>query len=396
MSGSSGRINTPISTAELHRRWQAVRAAMQDAKIDVLVMQNSNDHMGGYAKWFTDMPATNGYPLCVAFPADDEMTVVGMGAFGQDRRPPDSSPWRGVKRHLGTAAFTSVHYTATYQADLLALALEPFQAGRIGLLGPECLSWSLVSTLHKRFPSATFLDASDLVDRIKAIKSEEEIALIRRTCALQEQAMQAAFAAARPGLRDIELSAIAEQVGHNLGSEQGIFLCASASFGTPAMKANRHGQNRVLQEGDIFTLLVENNGPGGFYGEFGRSCVLGKATPQMHQEFQDAVQAQDYAASLLLPGTDCAQAWESYNAYMRDRGWPEEKRLHCHGQGYDLVERPLVRFDETMKLAAGMFMAIHPNRVAERTHAWLCDNFLITGTGAERVHQAARVITELG
>src|ERR1700754_900242 len=84
----SERLNTPISTAELERRWSAVRAAMAAAKIDVLLMQNNNDHMGGYVKYFTDMPATNGYPNTVVFPADDEMTVVCQGPFDGDGRPP--------------------------------------------------------------------------------------------------------------------------------------------------------------------------------------------------------------------------------------------------------------------------------------------------------------------
>ena len=45
-------------------------------------MQNNNDHMGGYVEYFTDMPATNGYPNTVVFPRDDEMTVVCQGPFG--------------------------------------------------------------------------------------------------------------------------------------------------------------------------------------------------------------------------------------------------------------------------------------------------------------------------
>ena len=75
----SERLNTPISTAELERRGRSVRAAMEKDKIDVLLMQNNNDHMGGYVRWFTDMPATNGYPNTVVFPRDDEMTVVCQG-----------------------------------------------------------------------------------------------------------------------------------------------------------------------------------------------------------------------------------------------------------------------------------------------------------------------------
>ena len=53
----SQRINSPISTPELERRWAAIRKAMDEWEIDVLLMQNNNDHMGGYTKYFTDVPA---------------------------------------------------------------------------------------------------------------------------------------------------------------------------------------------------------------------------------------------------------------------------------------------------------------------------------------------------
>ena len=49
---------------------------MGERKIDALVMQNSNDWLGGYVKWFTDLPANNGYPRAVVFHADAPMSVV--------------------------------------------------------------------------------------------------------------------------------------------------------------------------------------------------------------------------------------------------------------------------------------------------------------------------------
>ena len=82
MEQLSERLQTPISTAELERRWAAVRAAMERDKIDVLLMQNNSDQMGGYVKYFSDLPATNGYPLTVVFPRDDLMTMVTQGPFG--------------------------------------------------------------------------------------------------------------------------------------------------------------------------------------------------------------------------------------------------------------------------------------------------------------------------
>ena len=77
-----------ISDGELERRWSAVRARMKHERIDFLVMQDQNEWLGGYVKWFTDVPARNGYPVTVLFPVDDLMTVVhGREAPGRQRPP---------------------------------------------------------------------------------------------------------------------------------------------------------------------------------------------------------------------------------------------------------------------------------------------------------------------
>src|SRR6185503_7149693 len=80
------RLLNPISTRELERRWAAARKEMAERKIDALVMQNANDWLGGYVKWFTDIPATNGYPKTVIFHAGDPMTLIEMGGFGAVRK----------------------------------------------------------------------------------------------------------------------------------------------------------------------------------------------------------------------------------------------------------------------------------------------------------------------
>src|SRR5690349_12572852 len=187
-NGLSERLQFPISTAELERRWAAVRAAMKREKVDVLLMQNNNDHMGGYVRYFTDMPATNGYPQTVVFPADDEMTVVCQGPFNGDGRPP-GNVWRGVKRLLTTPSYESAHYTQYYDPELAAKALVPYAKGTIGLVGIYQMSFAMGDFIMKKFSGAKFVDASELVDRVKVIKSAEELELVRRCPIMQDGAM---------------------------------------------------------------------------------------------------------------------------------------------------------------------------------------------------------------
>ena len=400
MAQADERINTAISTDELERRWSAVRAAMAEHRVDVLLMQANNDFMGGYVKYFTDVPATNGFPVTVVFPKDEGMTVVGQGPFGVvlELQPEGDGLRRGTARFMATPSYASAHYTAEYDAALAERTLERFAGGTVGLLGTAAMSFALVDYLKRgKISKAKFMDASDMVDRIKSVKSEEELTLIRRTAAMQDAAMEAVFNAIRPGMRDLEVAAIAEQLGHDLGSEQGLFLCSSAPLGVSATFGNRHLQNRVIQPCDQYTLLVENNGAGGFYTELGRTCVLGKASQEMKDEFTFVLEAQKFVIDLLRPGASSKDIFEAYNAFMRDNGRPEEKRLHCHGQGYDMVERPLIRFDETMPIQQNMNIVVHPAYVTARTFSWVCDNFLVGEKGiGEKLHKFPQKIFELG
>ena len=393
------RINHPISTPELERRWAEARAAMAELRIDALVMQSNNDWMGGYVKWFTDVPATNGYPQTVIFPKDERMTVIGQGPMGVVREfgPQGDTVRRGTARFIGMPSYASCPYTADYDAELAARVLERYAGGAIGLLGRGAMSFSMGDYLRRTLTRAKFTDASDAIDRIKAVKSPEEWERIRRTAAMQDKAMEETFAVIEPGMRELEVAAVAEHIGHRYGSEQGLFLAGSGPVGTAAVFANRYQQNRVLRQGDQFTLLIENNGPGGFYTELGRTCVLGRASQEMKDEFAFVLEAQKFTLQRLVPGARASEVFAEYNDFMKKNGRPEEKRLHSHGQGYDMVERPLVRHDETMTIEKDMNMVCHPTYVTERTYSWCCDNFLIGENGvAERLHKFPQKIVEIG
>ncbi|MDQ2959898.1 MAG: M24 family metallopeptidase [Candidatus Dormibacteraeota bacterium] len=400
MTAHSERVNQPIPTSELERRWTAIRAAMEREGVDVVVAQANNDFMGGYVKYLTDLPATNGYVTTVVFPRDEPMTVIGQGATGmkQEFGPDGDGIRRGVARFLGTPSYASAHYSAGYDAALAASVMGRFAQGTVGMLGTAAISFALIDGLRRgALQRARFVDASPLVDPIKAVKSAVEVELIRQTAAAQDEAMQAALDAVRPGMRELEVAAVAEHVGHSLGSEQGLFLAYSGPAGRPGQIVNRHLQHRVLEKGDQFSLLIENNGPGGFYCELGRSVVLGRATHEMKAQQQFVVEAQQFCVDLLRPGADCAPIWGAYNAFMRDHGRMEEKRVHFHGQGYDMVERPLVRHDETMPVEANMNFALHPAFSSEHGYSWASDNYLVTDEGTvERLHRFPQELLEVG
>ena len=404
MSKMSERINRPISTQEMQRRWAAIRAAMDQEEIDVLLMQNNNDHMGGYTKYVTDAPATNGYPNTVIFPRDDFMTQVHQGPFDLDREldPSGSDGFhRGVKRMLTTPSYESAPYTRDYDPELACKALEPYKADTIGLVGTYQMSHALVDYVKKTFPTAKYVEASGLMDGIKVIKSAEELDFIKDTAAQQVASMQAIISQIEPGMRDSDAAAIALYEGNKLGSEQGIYLCQSYKYGAPAAIGPRHLQGRIIEDGDIFNMLVENNGAGGYYTEIGRTIVVGAppkgALRELEDELAFTLEAQRLTLGRLKPGTPSSEVWDVFNKFMRENGREAENRLYCHGQGYDLVERPLIRNDETMCIEQNMNIVCHPGHMTSNIWSWICDNYIIGDDGpGDSIHNLPQKIFHAG
>ncbi len=394
MTAPHERILTRISDGELERRWTAVRAQMREHSVDAIVMQNASDWVGGYVRWFTDFPATNGYPRTVIFHVNEPMTVVEMGPFDSVRELGGrDSLHRGVGQVLCSPSFVSVGPSHGYDADLVVGELKRRSCKTVGLLAPGMLPHALVSRLGS---DVKLIDATDWVDTIKAVKSAEEIALIRRCAAMQDAVFARVLQVIKPGLRDLDVTAAAQAEGQRLGSEQGIFLGASARLGVRSPFAPRLMQGRTLEKGDHLSLLIENNGPGGFYTEIARTIVLGKASAELKDGFSAVKAAQEYTLSLMKPGARPAEIHAAHNAYMKERGLPPETRLYAHSQGYDMVERPLIRQDEPMPLAENMNFAVHPGYETESIFAVICDNYLITATGVSPcLHQTAKQVFEI-
>jgi Xaa-Pro aminopeptidase len=375
-------LTLAISDQELERRWNAVRTRMKAERIDALVMQDTNEWLGGYVKWFTDIPARNGYPMGVIFPVDDLMTTITPGGKPPSDLGPPAWTLRGVKSRLTAPYFPSLNYSNTYDAELVVQSLKDRKKGRIGIIGKGRISIAFYEHLVKNMPEATFVDATDLIDEIKAVKSAEEIDLIKKTCALQDEAMEYAKTIIKPGRKDFEIVADVIHKVTMLGSEEQLVIAGSGPLGKPTPMQKRHFQGRTLRENESFTLMIEVNGPGGMYAELGRIFFTGKVPAELFDAYELCKEAQQVTLNLLKPEANPKDIWDANNEFLVSRGLPPESRLYAHGQGYDLVERPAIRDDEPMKLKANMNITVHPTVGSDRLWVWVCDNYLVTEKGA--------------
>ncbi len=178
------RLFNPISTAELERRWAAVRKIMAERKIDALVMQNSNDFARRLcALVHRHAPQQRLIPRSVIFPARDLMTRVDMGgerrapqARRRRRRPTVASARCSSRRPCLGGLHRRISGRRSLPPSSSAAAIAP----SAGSAAAPCRTTSSPASSANSTGQAKFVDVTEFIDRLKALKSEEEKELIRK------------------------------------------------------------------------------------------------------------------------------------------------------------------------------------------------------------------------
>jgi Xaa-Pro aminopeptidase len=381
------RIRRPISDRELRRRWDATRTLLEKNELDFLFTQGSNMHLGGYVRWFTDVPAEYNYNMTVLFPADDEITLVRSSGS-----PIPAWALRGVKEVLYAPFCPTLNYTAELEAGLIIDYFRKRNPKRVGYVGRAMITAGLMKKLLDTFQDIEFVDITDEFDLIKALKSEEEMELVREAARIHDLAWSALPAIVKPGMLEYQIRAEIIQLLMNLGSEEHLMFMGTAEPGKPCGMSTFQYANRRVKEGDYGTLLIEVSGPGGYYCESARNFCFGEPYKELQEAWDVAVEAQQLTADMLIPSRSSVDIVDAYNKFVASKGYCKEGRLYGHSQGYDLVERPaFMAYNkngvENMKIHAGMNISLHPYFTDEVLTVYINDNYYVTEHGAEKIHK---------
>jgi len=381
MNSDANDERAGVSRGELERRWSLVRSYLHERDIEALVVIGSGNDLSGYVGWLIDSPIA--YRSAVIFYRDDLMTLISHGSAGTIRTLDGNAPdLPGIGKVASVAAFPSVNFSQTYEAQIALDELRHRGITRVAFAGPLGMPHGFITSLRDGLGNALFFDITDAVDRWKAIKSAEEQNLLRDVANMHDAVFAALLPHIRPGISERDAASFAEREGRLRGGHSGVIMVGAAPTGTPAYMKPSRRQSRILQPGDTATVLIENAGNNGYFCELGRPVVLGPASRQLREGFAAAQEAQEYTLSLCKPGALCSEIAAAYNTWLARRGFAPEHRIFAHSQGTDLLERPLIREDEPMTIEAGMCLAVHPGIETPGLFALICDNYLITDRGA--------------
>jgi Xaa-Pro aminopeptidase len=374
-----------VSQHELERRWKAVRERMTAQGLNCLVIQSQQRYVGGYFRWFTDIPGTN-FNITGIFPLDDDMTIISHGPSAP-AQPISPAGWalRGVKERINTPAFPNVWWEDAWDAEKAAEVIKRRKPKTIGLIGMGNMSAAFYENLRKGLSEVSLVNATDLVDKARMIKSEEELQLHREAAYLHEMSYAIAKKAIRPGRIASEIIAEIRYAQMMAGSEEQqidiIFNPPNASPYSQSSWGNTYVR-RALKEGDTVNLLIESSIAGGYWYDLRRFLCIGRVPNELQEAYGIAKEARRMMEMNCKPGLAPSVALDASDEFLKSKNCPPEYRVGGHGQGLDLVERPIFRREELAKLEIGMVVSLHPTALTKHALACLSDTYVITTSGA--------------
>ncbi|MDR7489306.1 MAG: aminopeptidase P family N-terminal domain-containing protein [Armatimonadota bacterium] len=369
--------------AERDTRFRRTRDAVQRAGLDALLVAGKGHWWTGrgYFRYFTDFHLW-GHDGLLLLPLDGEPVLTLTSPAVADR----------IARRGWVTDTRGDVYIVPRMAD--AIRARGLGRARIGIAGLRfILSAGSYAELRRLLPDATFVDADELLDRVRMVKSPLEI---RQNYELWEMAKRAmtTFVEILPGARGASQREVSAEVTKQLWAQGArdilIFIGEDPGAYDPP-------QDIPLRCEDKVRFHLEICGPSGHWCELTVNCAFRPPHDLERRLMEDELLAFDEVRKVARPGSRLSDLAATFNRVLQEQGWAlgePTTHFHFHGQGLDTIERPWFAEaapwgqSQDWVLEAGVILSYHPHRDVLPSGYWstgLNEDILITPQGAERL-----------
>lgn len=370
---------------EMARRHELTLKSMEKEGIDCLVLQSNGLVLGGAMKYLSDLDVSN-YPHLGIF-SKEGLSIIGHGASGA--KPfPDYLELYNVVESIAQPSLISIHYSDDWLPDELVKIIRRNGYKKIGLVGMAYITANVYKYLLENLQGCEFVDASNLIDNIKAVKSDYELEMWNECVSIHDKIMAAVPAFMRPGRNERDVARDIVQLADDLDCPITNVMIGSHPT-HPGLNPYLYN-HKIIEKTDKVILLIELATAGGIWGEVGRIFSFGDPGDDFRKIEKDSLYLQDLIAESCKPGVYASDIYNLLNKNLEKMGYGLEKRIFAHGQGYDIVDRPIFIAEETMILEENMFLAIHPACGNEKGFIFNCDNFVVKTDGAKMLNKTPR------
>jgi Xaa-Pro dipeptidase len=259
-----------------------------------------------------------------------------------------------------------------------ALQRKGLASGKIGI-DLDYLPATSFERLQKAMPQARFVNTTDDIAKIRAIKTPQEVAFLENAAKQTHRAVLDAMMASRLGETE---RVMADRIANGIignGADGTLFLCFASGDRTP--QAHGYATERVPQPGEIIRFDV-----GGTYGQwasdFARTYSAGNPTALQRDTYAKLRKVHAATIDMVKPGVLAEDVFFFCRDQFQKMGLKFTMPHVGHSFGVELHENPMLRPGDKTVLAEGMVINVEPAVMDEEGAMYhIEDLFVITPTG---------------
>ncbi len=254
-------------------------------------------------------------------------------------------------------------------------------------LGVDVVDVVFLEALHQE--NIDVVDAHSPMLDARLIKNEDEIQLLKVAASMADAAYDTIVRSIRPGIRENELVALANETLYRLGSED--VECVNVVSGPRSNPHPHVFSDRILRPGDLvyFDLMHAYNG---YRTCYYRTFICGRPSAEQNAAYRQTYDWLYDAVSVVKPGITSADIASRYPTY---EAWGLKSELEArglatgHGIGLSIHEKPGINRIESLSnpfpIQAGMVFALetYAQTPDGRQGCRIEEEVLVTPTGYE-------------
>jgi Xaa-Pro aminopeptidase len=205
-------------------------------------------------------------------------------------------------------------------------------------------------------PKARFEAAHGLLDRLRQIKTADEIELLRQLSRIADRAITDAYGAVRAGMTEMDLAGALTSNVYRFGAED--FRLMIVATGERSEYPNVGPTERVLTAGDLCRVEIFPK-IAGYHAGVCRTAVVGEAAERPREIWRNLSDCTHLLLERIKPGASAREIYEAFIAKFSALGLPAIDFVG-HGIGVHLHEEPYLGKYGDAELKAGMVLGIEP------------------------------------
>ncbi len=254
-------------------------------------------------------------------------------------------------------------------------------------IGIEMLYLPSIYLAHLKeiLPLVEFVDCQNIFDRMRAIKSQDELEMLSKANMVTAKAIRVAFEMARPGDTERKIAENLIRIAYEHGADQVGFITLGAGDNT--FEIHHIPGSYEIKPGDLvhvdFACFFQ-----GYMSDISRTAVVGEPDEMQLKTYDIAVRAERAVADAMKEGVKIIDVHKAAKRFYESEGFAYNRAFIGHSLGIGCHEFPFLGpAHGDWVLESGMFFQVEPRVTIGQATVHTEDSFIISGSQAKNVSE---------